>query len=124
MESSLLDIGTNDGVAQGIFYMVLCFTKGTLHKVKTNIPKPYPNLRPNTQHNQSLILPKHSQFNYNFRYMETGCYKGFFHHLCLPNLLKYFKLRDSNIIPWKVYTGKDFQLHKSSKLVKQVNILL
>ena len=64
------------------------------------------------------MFPKHSQFNYNFRYMETGCYKGFFQHWSLPNLLKYFKLRDSNILPWKVYTAKDFQLHKSSKTGK------
>ena len=50
--------------------------------------------------------------------METSCYKGFFHHWFLPSLLKYFKFRDSNILPWKVYTAKDFQLHKSSKTGK------
>ena len=30
MESSLLDIGANDGVAQGIFYMVPVFYQGKL----------------------------------------------------------------------------------------------
>ena len=66
-------------------------------------------LYPTHNNNQSLILPKHSQFNYNY---------SFFHHWSLPNLLKYFKLRDSNILPWKVYTAKDFQLHESSKTGK------
>ena len=50
--------------------------------------------------------------------METGCYQCIFHHWSLPNLLKYFKLRDSNILPWKVYTAKDFQLHKHSNTGK------
>ena len=30
MESSLLDIGANDGIAQGIFYMVPVFYQGKL----------------------------------------------------------------------------------------------
>ena len=50
--------------------------------------------------------------------MKTGGYKGFFHDWCLPNLLKDFKLRDSNILHWKVYTAKDFQLQKASKTGK------
>lgn len=47
--------------------------------------------------------------------METGCYTGFFNSWALGNVIKHYKLRDGNILPWKVYTSKDFILHKSSK---------
>ena len=47
--------------------------------------------------------------------METGCYTGFFNSWALANVTKHYKLRDGNILPWKVYTSKDFILHKSSK---------
>ena len=56
-------------------------------------------LHPTHNNNQTLILPKHSQFNYNFRYMETGCYKGFFPSLVLTQSTQILQIEGQQYSP-------------------------
>ena len=47
--------------------------------------------------------------------MESGSYEGYFHAVDLPKLLQHYTLHNSNILPWQVYTKKDFTLYKAQK---------
>lgn len=45
----------------------------------------------------------------SFRFLETGSYKGFLQKM-IPLLKRHYKVVESNILPWKVYTSKDLGL--------------
>lgn len=44
------------------------------------------------------------------RYLETGTYKGFFEKKMLPQLKEIYRVIESNVLPWKIFTDKDIQL--------------
>ena len=43
------------------------------------------------------------------RYIETGYCEGFF-PTAMEYVKKHYNVRDVNILPWKVYTGKDIEM--------------
>ena len=49
------------------------------------------------------------------RYMEYGSYEGYFNAVRLPNLLKHYTLCNANVLPWQVYTDKDYTLYRANK---------
>ena len=70
-------------------------------------------------HNQSTlkqpannILVTHV---FHFRYMENGYCKRFLSHALQILKNKYHQVTPGNVLPWQVYTPKDFKLH-SGKL--------
>ena len=72
-----------------------------------------------------MIVPPcmFSNFNplcLNFRYMESGCYRGFFPK-ALELLRPTFHGPDANILPWQLYTDKDFTLHSPSSSFSKSN---
>ena len=64
------------------------------------------------------LIPLIISFFLKFRYIESGCYRGFLKQVGLQQIASELNLETNNTLLWQVYTDADFTArlkHKYSK---------